>query len=248
MIVERMERLDLHDFGPWLLRREPYRSIAHAIAIGDRPSARIGLDRHPLGAQREQLDHVARRIGQHLHIGIAVQQQMRRQRRGQRLPARSCLDQRDGFGRPRQRRIAHRIGNQPHRALRHRIAQIQRAHLFRITLRQCPVSRPLGKARTPKLQRRTRFLAPGCLPAEPFHAVFLLIEKRRARCCAWGKPQPVTPQPSRSRSDSRPLPAREEKGVGRPASGRTPTIGQPTPQSPPFQGGAYIRACPNYCP
>src|SRR3546814_5210149 len=57
MIVERMQRLHMHDRRPprAVLGRQHRHAAARLIAIGDRPAAPIGLDRHPLGPQREQL-------------------------------------------------------------------------------------------------------------------------------------------------------------------------------------------------
>ena len=82
MIVARVERPDVHDHrrAIALLRRQPRRAVADAIDIGGGPAALVGLDAHPVGAQREQLGGPAIGIAQDLDITIAVQQQMRRQR------------------------------------------------------------------------------------------------------------------------------------------------------------------------
>ena len=126
--------------------------------------------------------------------GLAVEQQMPRHRRGQRLPSRARLHQRQHLGRGGERRIPHRIGNHPHGPLRNRIAQIQRAHLPLIIERDI-ANGTAREARTSKLERRTRLLAPGRLATEHFHCAILYVGSRapqraRANQITWRGPLP----------------------------------------------------------
>ena len=75
-------------------RRQPRFRSARFIGIGDGPAARIRLDAHPLGSQREKLRRLPRRILNDLNECIAMQQQMRRHR----LQQRAILHQRNRQG------------------------------------------------------------------------------------------------------------------------------------------------------
>ena len=79
---------------------------------------------------RQQLQARARAIGQYLHIAIAVQPQLRRERLDQPLPARRRRDERTQRGIARHDRCAARgFGNKPHRPLHDDVGEISLAHL-----------------------------------------------------------------------------------------------------------------------
>ena len=65
--------------------------LASLIHKSDWPAALVGLDRHTFGTQREQLGWLPVKPGQNFDIGIAMQQQMRRDGLHQRLPGRGGL-------------------------------------------------------------------------------------------------------------------------------------------------------------
>lgn len=170
MIVDRREGADVHQRRApgFVLRRQPRNILADLVAIGDRPAARIGLHRHPLGPQRIELAHRAVAIGQDLHIAIAVQQKMRGQRLDQRLAAAARRHQRAQRRVARlQRRAAGAFGHQLHCALRHRIVAIGIAQLRLVTARPfAHRTREAPRARQCRPRAFTRGLSP-----EPFHRV-----------------------------------------------------------------------------
>lgn len=123
MIVERMAALHVHDLRAYRIDRQRRHPPAGTVEERGGPAAGVQLHRHPLGPQRKQLGDTAVGIAQHLHIGIAVQQHMRRYRLQQRLPLAARRDQRDQFRmRGGQRRIRQPARDHPHCPLRHWIA------------------------------------------------------------------------------------------------------------------------------
>ena len=191
MIVERMKALDVHHrrASRRVLRRQPRQRLAHAIEERRRPSSRVRLNRHPLGPQREQLRRFALAVGQHLDEGVAVQQQVRRDRLEQPLPARSRRHQRGRrLVRSRDRRSADALRHQPHRPLRHRVAEVSVANLRLIIARPLAGHEPVPE---PTRQRRPRPLSRG-LPAEPFHkSSWKLLSPRGS---ARGRSEQVVPR------------------------------------------------------
>ena len=166
MIVERVAAFQMHDLRPDRIDRQGRHPPPGTVEISGGPAARVQLHRHPLGAQREQLGHLPLGIAQDLHIGVAMQQHMRRHRLQQRLPLATRRDQRDQFGmRGAERRIGQPARHHPHRALRHRIAEIALAHLGFIRR-----SRPRqGHSRPgqPQPEQRTRSPPPGLATEHP---------------------------------------------------------------------------------
>ena len=164
MIVDRIEAADMDHVRPRPLRIQPHPPLAHRIAIGGRPPARVHLDADPLGPQRIERADLPLGIPQHLDIGVAVQQQLRRHRLQQHLPARSRRQQRHHVGRARHhRRTRHAFRDQLHRPLRDRIARIGLAHLRLIAARPFPQ----GHARAATRQRRPRTFAQPLPPEQP---------------------------------------------------------------------------------
>ena len=131
MIVCGMEILDMDDIGRgvFIEHRNSQHGFANPVTPGNRPAIVAQHRGHPLGPQREQFGRIARAVLHHLNPGIAVEQQLRRQRFEQGLPGARRAHQRQ------QRRIGIAQGrltdpfrHQPHRALRHRIFNIGAAH------------------------------------------------------------------------------------------------------------------------
>ncbi|SMF68134.1 hypothetical protein SAMN06295910_1590 [Allosphingosinicella indica] len=151
------------------MKRAPTAWSPAAHSVPRRPRSRResrNTRAHPLGAQREQLRRHRRRVADDLQEGVAVEQQMRRRRLHQ--PRRADQSGRLRLARQRIERHAGKpFRHQPHRALRHRIAEIGGAHLrlvgSRPRLRRRPAP-PLHKKR-PRHRRG--------LPPEPFHGLAL---------------------------------------------------------------------------
>ena len=158
MIVERMKAADMQQPGAIPLRfcRVAAEHVPGAIKIARRPATPVGFHRHAFRAQREQRGGQAIGAGRHLDIGIAVQQQLRRQRfeepRPRRAEAGTCQHrQRRVAGRVRyQRRAARPLGDKPDCPRCHRVGQKAFAHLRLVSARRLaplPGRRPARDAR-----------------------------------------------------------------------------------------------------
>ena len=105
---------------------DPHRLPARPIEIGRRPARRVGRDAHPLGPKQVELARPVMPVGDQLHIGIAVQQQRRRDPLEQPVRANQL---RAAPGLAKQRQPADRSGHQPHRAQPDRVPPINLVEL-----------------------------------------------------------------------------------------------------------------------
>jgi hypothetical protein len=134
MVVARMQRLDVGHLPALepLGSLEPRHPAPGAIEIGDRPPALVAYHADPFGPQQAQLLRRIAPVGDQLHIGIAVQEQVGRDAleqpvgRDQRHRRLACTCRGTVDGQP-----AEHPRDQPHRALAHRVPPV---HLVELRL------------------------------------------------------------------------------------------------------------------
>ncbi len=134
-----------------------------AVDIGGGPAGRIGLDRDALGAQREQHRGHPVGVAEDLDEGVAVEQQVRGDRLDQRLahPGEQAASPRLCAGVASIVTPPAPFRDDPHRALRDRIAEIGGADLRLVAARPVALRRrayqPKVRVSTGRAQARAAF-------------------------------------------------------------------------------------------